>query len=192
MRHIIALISVTLATFGALAEEKVLSAQDLEREFQPIRAARSLKADFKQTRLIEKWQTEIKTEGTFQLTNPPNSHVIWQVNSPSYLAFKLSPGGIATQTEPKKKWKPVDAKNIQSHMDNLLSWLQFDAKKIAQTHKVTQLQKKLFQLTPIDKKAPIKNVEIKLGDDSFPEKMKLATPEGDLISIHFSNQKVIK
>ncbi len=193
MRHII-ILPMILSYQAVAASSTSLTLDQFNQEFGHLQNLKTLSADFKQTRSVKSWGTEVKTSGRFSVFGDHNKQVLWEITDPTYTAMKMQPEGLFVKVSEQKEapWKPLKNSKMEKQMKSVFSWLRFDGTTLLQEFNVQKINDREYQLTPKKKGFPFSQIAISLHAKKHVREILMQEPNADSIRIEFSNTQIKK
>lgn len=186
-------LSLTSQYWPAFAAIAPLTKQQISQEFKHFKNIKKLDSQFKQVRLVKEWETEVVTNGRFQINRTKNKSLLWEITHPSYMAVSMKPDGLLFKTEEKSdKWKALGNAKMADQLKSLFSWLAFDVEALHQDFIVSKTKNDEFQLTPKNKAMTFQKIIISLDGKRLVKKIKMFEANQDSIDISFSKTQLKK
>lgn len=160
----------------------------IDKYFSSFKSLKSLKADFKQDKLIKSLDIVVSSEGRLEIDKP--EFFLWAVVKPSSISFKFEKNEIQLITNGKVTMSTQVGKvgsDLLEMINFLKSLMNMDKEYILSHFHIKETSEKSFLLTPVVEKKLFQQISIKFGSRDEITKIILTELSGDLITINFLN-----
>jgi hypothetical protein len=180
----------------ALAKQNSEANYDLASDLQYYKNVQRLEAQFKQTKTLTNLGIDLVSTGSFTLEKSEHPQVTWQMDTPAFIKFVITPSSIVSFDQPNQKEGKtlLDNQSVATRMLRpIFAWLSMDSQQIKQDFIVHKLHADQFTLTAKDAaSATIAKITMQLGKDKLLKNLTLLEKSKDKITISFFNTKVFK